>query len=100
MMPSRKKTDLSRLTRQAKRSRIRRLNMTEEARASIRERDRLATIRRRNMESAERRAARLESGRLQARKRRSAALARFKLNERERVRITEKHTQRTRVNCR
>ena len=70
---SRRKTNLGRHSRCRKRLRRRLLNMTEEKRASVRERNRLRTIQMRNMEPPERRAARLEDARLRARQSRSAA---------------------------
>ena len=71
--------------------------MTEEERASVREKNRLRTIQMRNMEPPERRAVRLEHARLRARQSRSAAtdLVRSQWNELERVGIAEIRTQRT-----
>ena len=70
--------------------------MTEEERASVRDRNRLRTIQIRNIEAPERRAAGLEEARLRARQSLSAAidLVRSQWNERERVRIAERHTPR------
>ncbi|XP_075222441.1 uncharacterized protein LOC142325044 isoform X8 [Lycorma delicatula] len=83
IMP-RRKSNLGRRTRRTEGSRRRLSNMTEEERASVRERNRLSTIHLRNVESAERRAARLEDARLRARQSRSAAkdLVRSQRNER------------------
>jgi hypothetical protein len=67
------KTNLGRHTRCTERLRRRLSNMTEEERASVREKNRLRTIQMRNMEPPERRAVRLEDVRLRARQSRSAA---------------------------
>lgn len=89
----RRKTNLSRRTRHAQKSRRWRSNMTVE----VRERNRLNTNQMRNTEPAERRAARLEDARFRAQQSRSAAtdLVRCQQNERERVRIAETRTRRT-----
>ncbi|CAL1281750.1 unnamed protein product [Larinioides sclopetarius] len=68
-MPRRK----SNLGRRTEGSRRRLSNMTEEERASVGERNRLSTILTRDVDQAERRAARLEDARLRARQSRSGA---------------------------
>ncbi|XP_039282934.1 uncharacterized protein LOC120351055 [Nilaparvata lugens] len=93
----RRKSNLGRRTHNAEGLRRWRSNITEEEQTSLRERNRLNTIQTRNVDPAERRAARLEDARLRARQSRSAAtdLVRFERNERERVRIAETRTERT-----
>ncbi|CAL1298208.1 unnamed protein product [Larinioides sclopetarius] len=65
IMP-RRKSNLGRRTRHTEGSRRRLSNMTEEERASVRERNRLSTIQTRNVDQAERRSGRLEDARLRA----------------------------------
>ena len=93
----RRRSNLGRRTRHTEGSKRWLSNMTEEERASVRERNRLSTIQMRNEESAERRAARRDDARLRARQSRSAAtdLSRFQRNESERMRIADTRAQRT-----
>jgi hypothetical protein len=95
-MPHRK-TNLGRQISCTEGLRRRLSSMTEEERASVRERNRLRTIQMRSMEPPERRTARLEVARLRERQSRSAAtdLVRSQWNEPERMRVAERRTQRT-----
>ncbi|GFX74698.1 uncharacterized protein TNCV_3121281 [Trichonephila clavipes] len=96
MAPCRK-TNLSHRTRHTEGLRRRLSNMTEQERASARERNRLSTIQMYQTEPAERRAARLEDAQLPTQQSGSAEtdLVPYELNERERVRIAGTLTQRT-----
>ncbi|GBP76381.1 hypothetical protein EVAR_53657_1 [Eumeta japonica] len=85
----RRKSNLDRCTRQTEGSRRQLSIMTEEERVSVRKRDQhhLSTIQIRNVEPAERRAARLEDARLRARQSRFSVknLFRSECIERERM---------------